>query len=47
MHCVTPSATEGKLARAEAVAQVKERALARVIPDPKAEGAIDPHSVRQ
>ncbi len=31
--------TEGKLARAEAVSQVKAQALAELIPDPKAEGA--------
>jgi polyribonucleotide nucleotidyltransferase len=34
--------TEGKQARAEAVGQVKERALAEMIPDPKAEGAPAP-----
>jgi polyribonucleotide nucleotidyltransferase len=33
--------TVGKQARAEAVAAFKEKALAEVIPDPKAEGAID------
>ena len=35
--------TEGKLARAEAVAAVKERATTDVIPDPEAEDAIDPN----
>jgi polyribonucleotide nucleotidyltransferase len=34
-------ATEGKLARAEAVAKVRERAVSEVIPDPKADGAVD------
>ena len=33
--------TEGKQARSEAVGQLKERALAALIPDPKAEGAPD------
>jgi polyribonucleotide nucleotidyltransferase len=33
--------TEGKQARSEAVSQLKERALADLIPDPKAEGALD------
>ena len=32
--------TEGKLARAEACAAVKKQAIAEMIPDPKAEGAI-------
>ncbi len=32
--------TEGKLARAEACAEVKKQAIAELIPDPKAEGAI-------
>ena len=32
--------TEGKLARAEACAAIKEQAVAELIPDPKAEGAI-------
>ncbi|MBX3423174.1 MAG: polyribonucleotide nucleotidyltransferase [Pirellulaceae bacterium] len=36
----TAKQTDGKLARAEAVAQVKQQALAELIPDPKAEGAI-------
>jgi len=36
--------TEGKQARAEAVAQLKEQALAEVIPDPDAEGAICPNA---
>ncbi len=34
--------TEGKQARAEAVAALKERALQETIPDPEAEGAVDP-----
>lgn len=34
--------TEGKLDRAEAVSQVKKQAMADLIPDPKAEGAISP-----
>ncbi len=34
--------TEGKQARAEAVAALRERAVADMIPDPEAEGAIDP-----
>ncbi len=34
--------TEGKLAKAEACAAVKERARAEMIPDPEAEGAIAP-----
>ncbi len=34
--------TEGKQARAEAVAQLKERVLSEVIPDPDAEGAVTP-----
>jgi polyribonucleotide nucleotidyltransferase len=34
--------TDGKLARAEAVSHVKAAALADMIPDPKAEGAICP-----
>jgi polyribonucleotide nucleotidyltransferase len=33
--------TEGKLARAEAVAAVRERVWGEIIPDPKAEGALD------
>ena len=33
--------TEGKLARAEACAALKERAVAEIIPDPKAEDAIE------
>ena len=33
--------TEGKQARAEAVAALKERVVAEMIPDPKAEGAIE------
>ncbi len=35
-------AVTGKQARAEAVAAVKEQALAEIIPDPKADGAVDP-----
>ena len=34
--------TEGKMACAEACSQVKATALAEMIPDPQAEGAIDP-----
>lgn len=34
--------TEGKLAREEACSALKERATAEMIPDPEAEGAIDP-----
>jgi len=34
--------TEGKQARAEAVAALKERARAEMIPDPEAEGALEP-----
>ncbi len=34
--------TEGKLARAEACAALKKQAIAELIPDPKAEGAISP-----
>jgi polyribonucleotide nucleotidyltransferase len=34
--------TPGKQARAEAVAALKEQALAEFIPDPQAEGALDP-----
>lgn len=37
-------ATVGKLERAEAAKAVKEQALAALIPDPKAEGAISPAS---
>jgi polyribonucleotide nucleotidyltransferase len=33
---------EGKMAKAEACAAVKDRAIAEMIPDPQAEGAIDP-----
>ena len=33
---------EGKIARAEAVRALKERVLAQMIPDPEAEGAIEP-----
>jgi polyribonucleotide nucleotidyltransferase len=33
--------TDGKHARADAVSAVRERALADIIPDPKAEGAVD------
>ena len=33
--------TEGKMARAEAVGKVKEQAVAALIPDPKADGAIE------
>ncbi len=36
--------TEGKQARAEAVAAVKKQALAELMPDPKAEGAITPEA---
>jgi len=36
--------TEGKLARAEAVAALKQRAVAEMIPDPAAEGAIAPQA---
>ena len=39
--------TEGKQARAEAVSALKERALEEVIPDPEAEGAIDPEDFRR
>ena len=39
----TAKQTEGKQARAEAVAAVKEEALSEVIPDPDAEGAIEPN----
>ena len=35
-------AVTGKQARAEAVSAVKEKALAEIIPDPKADGAVDP-----
>jgi polyribonucleotide nucleotidyltransferase len=34
--------TEGKLARAEACAGLKEKAVAELIPDPDADGAVDP-----
>jgi len=34
--------TEGKLAKAEACEALKDRALAEMIPDPEAEGALDP-----
>jgi len=43
----TAKRTEGKQARAEAVTALKERALAEVIPDPEAEGAIDPEDFRR
>ena len=36
----TAKQTEGKLAKAEAVAALKKQAVAELIPDPKAEGAI-------
>jgi polyribonucleotide nucleotidyltransferase len=36
----TAKATEGKLARAEAVAALKQKIVGEVIPDPKAEGAV-------
>jgi polyribonucleotide nucleotidyltransferase len=39
--------TEGKQARAEAVAALKERAKAEFIPDPKAEGAVEPGKFSQ
>ncbi len=39
--------TEGKLARSEAVGQLKEQALAELIPDPAAEGAPTPESFRK
>ncbi|MDD4267287.1 MAG: polyribonucleotide nucleotidyltransferase [Pirellulales bacterium] len=39
--------TEGKQARAEAVASLKEKAFAELIPDPAAEGAFDPESFRR
>jgi polyribonucleotide nucleotidyltransferase len=35
--------TEGKLARATAVKELRERVVAELIPDPAAEGAIDPN----
>ena len=38
--------TEGKLARAEACDALKERAVAEMIPDPAAEGAIDAEALR-
>ncbi len=39
--------TEGKQARAEAVKELKERALAEVIPDPDAEGAVCTSAFRE
>jgi polyribonucleotide nucleotidyltransferase len=41
---VAAKRTEGKQARAEAVAALKEKAKAELIPDPKAEGAISGES---
>ena len=38
--------TAGKQARAEAVKALKERAIAEMIPDPAAAGAISPHALR-
>jgi polyribonucleotide nucleotidyltransferase len=40
----TAKQTEGKLARAEACNAIKAQALAEVIPDPKAEGAVAPEA---
>ena len=39
--------TEGKKARAEACAALKEKALAQTIPDPAAEGAVAPEAFEQ
>lgn len=39
--------TEGKQARAEAVASLRDKAFAEIIPDPAAEGAIDPEEFRR
>jgi polyribonucleotide nucleotidyltransferase len=38
--------TDGKQARAEAVSQLKDRALAELIPDPKAEGVPDANAFK-
>ncbi len=39
--------TDGKQARAEAVSQLRERVFADVIPDPKAEGAVEIGDLKQ
>ena len=43
---VQASRTEGKLARAEACAALKEQVTAEMIPDPEAEDAIDPAALQ-
>ncbi len=40
----TAKQTDGKQARAEAVADLKAQAMAELIPDPTAEGAVTPHA---
>ena len=43
----TAKQTEGKQARADAVSALKDKALEEVIPDPEAEGAIEPEDFRR